>query len=366
MKSKMSIIILLASFLFATLILVSILVVMLQTGALSKRTAAIILPSEGGYVEAWTPHLPQIARKVGIPEITILTYDSYDKLKTYFLHSEKYNTLWAEVPVTGEYNLKTLLNEVSTSIVDNKTADYFPPALFKTIKSYTEKKEVRFLPLSYNPWIIVKKNNPPAKTEFEYSSGAYYDNVAFATLTFARKLGGTEKDFLTIDEGLADLQKMSNDKTFITNVRTYTNKDAYSVLESDKVRKTILPIYFFNELSVAQRLELSIEPFSSTLITDATVAIFANRKSEEAKSAVEKSKEYLLNTELLYSTANSRAWIPAHINTVSRSIYTDYIRKQSRQVSRCLIPEMQFESKKERNELIEKLNIALRTNYFSK
>ena len=73
MKSKMSIMILLASFLFATLILVSILVVMLQTGALSKRTAAIILPSEGGYVEAWTPHLPQIARKVGIPEITILT-----------------------------------------------------------------------------------------------------------------------------------------------------------------------------------------------------------------------------------------------------------------------------------------------------
>lgn len=365
MKYKMSVIMLLSSFLVATVVLVSVLLVMLQTGTLSKRTASIILPSEGGYVEAWTQHLPQIARNVDIPEVTILTYDNIDKLKSYFLSAEKYNTLWAEIPVSGEYNLETLLTDVSTSIVDKSTMDYYPPALYKAIKSYTGKSDIHFLPLSYNPWIVVKKTNSPQTTEFEYSVGAYYPDGAFATLSYAREIGMPGKDILSIEEGLSDLHKMSNDKTFITNVKTYTYKDSYSVLENDRVKKAILPIFFYNDLSVAQRLELSIQPFETSLIADATVAVFASRKSEEAKLAVEKAKRYLLNTELLYSTANARAWMPAHINTVSRSIYTDYIRKQSRQVGSCLIPSTQFNSEKEKTELLKKLDIALKTEYIS-
>lgn len=366
MRSKKSIMILLTSFLIATIVLLATLFFMLQTGTLSKRTAAIVLPSEGGFVEAWTQHLPQIARTVEIPEVTILTYNSYDKLKSYFLQAEKYNLLWAEIPVSGKYNLKNLLSEVQTSSVKNTITDYYPPALFKAIKSYTEKSDIRFIPLSYNPWIVISKKESPINTEFEYSTGAYYEDAAFATLSFVRELNKSGKNILTIDEGLSDLKEMSNDKTFITNPKSYTYKDAYSVLESNKVKKTILPIYFYNSLSVAQRLELSIEPLASTLIADATVAVFANRKSEEAKLSVEKAKEYLLNTELLYSTANDRLWMPAHINTVSRSIYTDYIRKQSRQVNSCLIPQTQFSSEKDKNKLLEKLEIAFRTNYFVK
>ena len=365
MKSKMSILVLLGSFLVATIVLLSVLFFMLQTGTLSKRTAAIVLPSEGGFVEAWTQHLPQIARNVGIPEITILTYDNYNKLKSYFLQPEKYNLLWAEIPVSGEYNLKNLLSEVQTSTVDSKISDFYPPILFKTIKAYTGKSDIRFIPLSYNPWIVISKNNSPSKTEFKYSTGAHYADGAFATLSFVRKIGKIGNDFLTIDEGLSDLQEMSNDKTFITNSKSYTFKDAYSALESNKVKRTLLPVYFYNSLTVAQRLELSIDPFDSTLITDATVAVFANRKTEEAKVSVEKAKEYLLNTELLYSTANSRLWMPTHISTVSRSIYTDYIRKQSRQAKFCLIPQMQFNSEKEKTDLLQKLEIAFRTNYFA-
>lgn len=365
MKSKMSILVLLGSFLAATVVLLFVLFFMLQSGTLSKRTATIALPSEGGFVEAWTQHLPQIARSVGIPEVTIITYDNYDKLKAYFLQPEKYNLLWAEIPVSGEYNLKNLLSEVQTSVVEKKIADYYPPVLFKTLKNYTGKSDVRFIPLSYNPWILIKKNSPTNNNEFEYSTGAFYDDGAFATLGFVRKLGKTTNEISTIDEGLSDLKEMSNDKNFITNSKSYTYKDAYSVLESDKVKKTLLPVYFYNSLTVAQRIELSIEPFTTGLITDATVAIFANRKTEEAKLSVEKAKEYLLNTELLYSTANARHWMPAHINTVSRSIYTDYIRKQARQANSCLIPQMQYNSEKEKSVLLDKLTIAFRTNYFA-
>ena len=365
MKSKMSILILLGSFLAATVVLLFVLFFMLQSGTLSKRTAAIALPSEGGFVEAWTQHLPQIARTVGIPEITILTYDNYDKLKTYFQQPEKYNLLWAEIPVSGEYNLKKLLSEIQTSVVNKKISDFYPPVLFKTLKSYSGKSDIRFIPLSYNPWIVIKKNTPTNKTEFEYSTGAHYDDAAFATLGFVRKLEKANNDIISIDEGLSDLHEMSNDKTFITNSRSYTYKDAYSVLESNKVEKTLLPVSFYNSLTVAQRIELSIEPFSTGLITDATVAVFANRKSEDAKLSIEKAQEYLLNTEILYSSANSRLWMPAHINTVSRSIYTDYIKKQARQANSCLIPQMQFNSEKEKKVLLEKLTIAFRTTYFA-
>lgn len=363
MKYKMSVIVLLSSFLAATLVLVSVLVIMLQTGTLSKRTASIVLPSEGGFVEAWTQHLPQIARNVGIPEVNILTYDDFDKLKSYFSSAEKYNLLWAEVPVSGEYNLSKLLDTVPTSLVDKKTADYFPPALYKAIKTFSGKSDIRFLPLSYNPWIVVQKQNSSTKTKFEYSVGAYYTDGALATLSFVRELKSTGKELITIEQALSDLYKMSNDKTFITNVITYTNKDAYSALENNKVKQTILPIFFYNNLTVAQRLELSVKPIENSLIADATVAVFANRKTEEAKLAIEKAKQYLLNTELLYSTANARAWMPAHINTVSRSIYTDFIRKQARQVKSCLIPSTQFDSEKEKTELVKKLENALRTDY---
>lgn len=365
MKSKKSVLILLGSFLAATVILLAVLFFMLQSGTLSKRTGAIALPSEGGFVEAWTQHLPQIARAVDIPEITIITYESYDKLKSYFLQAEKYNLLWAEIPVSGEYNLKNLLTEVQTSVINNRITDFYPPALFKAIKTYTGKSDIRFIPLSYNPWIVINKKDSPNKTEFEYSTGAYYEDGAFATLTFVRDIKKTGKNLLSIDEGLSVLKEMVNDKTFITNPKSYTYKDAYSVLESDKVKKTILPIYFYNSLSVAQRLELSIEPLSSGLITDATVAVFANRKTEESNLSIEKAKEYLLNTELLYSTANARLWMPAHINTVSRSIYTDYIRKQARQASSCFIPQTQFKTEKEKAKLLENLEISFRTSYFA-
>lgn len=365
MKSKKSILILLASFLIATIVLLTVLFFMLQTGALSKRTAAIALPSEGGFVEAWTQHLPQIARIVEIPEVTIITYDSYDKLRSYFTQAEKYNLLWAEIPVSGEYNLKNLLSEVQISPITNKISEYYPPALFKAIKSFSGKNDIRFIPLSYNPWIVVNKKDPPNNTEFEYSTGAHYEDGAFATLSFVRKIEKTENNILTIDEGLSDIKKMVNDKTFVINPRSYTYKDAYSVLENNKVKKTILPTYFYNSLSVTQRLALSIEPLSSEMIVDATVAVFANRKNEESMVSIEKAKECLLNTELLYSTANARLWMPAHINTVSRSIYTDYLKNQARHASSCLLPQTQFNSEKEKNKLLEKLEIAFRTNYFA-
>ena len=278
---------------------------------------------------------------------------------------EKYNLLWAEIPVSGEYNLSKLLDTVPTSLVDKKTADYFPPALYKAIKTFSGKSDIRFLPLSYNPWIVVQKQNSSTKTKFEYSVGAYYTDGALATLSFVRELKSTGKELITIEQALSDLYKMSNDKTFITNVITYTNKDAYSALENNKVKQTILPIFYYNNLTVAQRLELSVKPIENSLITDATVAVFANRKTEEAKLAIEKAKQYLLNTELLYSTANARAWMPAHINTVSRSIYTDFIRKQARQVKSCLIPSTQFNSEKEKTELVKKLENALRTDYIA-
>ena len=62
MKSKMSIMILLASFLGLAIILLVAMLFMLQSGMLSRRTATIALPSDGGFVEAWTQHLPHTAK----------------------------------------------------------------------------------------------------------------------------------------------------------------------------------------------------------------------------------------------------------------------------------------------------------------
>src|SRR5574344_1078682 len=111
MKLKYAVYIFIAFFLTAALTLAAAVFFMERAGRLSERTAAIALPNEGGYVEAWTSYLSQIARTVGVPELSIKTYTTYAELEDLFRKADKINLLWAEVPLSSRFPMKSLFDE---------------------------------------------------------------------------------------------------------------------------------------------------------------------------------------------------------------------------------------------------------------
>ncbi|MCR4790443.1 MAG: hypothetical protein K5839_05135 [Treponemataceae bacterium] len=363
MKYKTSIVVLVSSFSAVALILFAIVITLFAEGNLSKRTAGILLPSEGGYVEAWSEQAPSIAHKLDIPEITVYPYKDYQELESYMLQAEKYNILWAEIPVCAEFDLKTLLKKVAVSPVDLQSASFFPNSIYKKVYDFAGQKKASFIPLSYNPWVMSENQNKNSKAPFTYSLGGNSQESALAFLNYVKIHNGKN---LSNNEGLQIISSMSNDKTLIKNACTYTNRDAFIAMENGTTNYCFMPMSFFNGLSISQRQAIKIKPVSDELITDVTIAVFPVRKSDENKENIEKAKQLLLSPEIMYATANSRGWLPALINTVSRSSYTDSIKKQARSSNSCYIPGLQYSTSEEKTQLCESLNSSLRTMYSSK
>ena len=343
-----------------------LLMVLVFTGKLYKRRASIIIPDAGKYAETWSEQLPHIAQKLDIPEITIYTYKSVSELQSYLSQSEKYNVLWAEIPVCGEYNLAELFKTVDVCTIDKKYTQLFPWTLHNEIYKISAQKEVKFIPLSYNPYIMVRKAGEKSQTPFQYSLGAYSSEDAFAFLAYirsrispARASTNKSKGAVSQEEGIELIRQMVSDKKLIRNAHTYTNRDAFIALENNTVSECYMATSFFNSLSISQRQELTFSNMETTLIADATVAVFPIRKSEENKTRIQKAMQILVSPDVIYATANARNWMPASINSVSRSSYTEAIRKQARITSECYIPAMQYSNTTEAEELLNKLNEAM-------
>ncbi len=364
MNAKRSIKILISIYSSLAAVLVVFLGILIYSGNLSKRTAGILLPDAGNYVEAWNDQLPKFASRLEIPEMTIYTYSTYDELKSYLSQCEKYNILWAEIPVCGEYNLKEILKTYDVSPIERKYAQYYPASLFNAILEISGQKEMKFLPLSYNPWIMVKRKTVPAKSPFRYSLGAQSESNALAFLSYVRMNESKTKRVRTTDEALKEIQNMSSNRILIKNSNTYSEKDAFIALENGTSSECLMSTSFFSSLSISQREGLKFDSMDQTMICDATVAIFPVRKSEENKERVEKAKDLLIKSpNLIFPTANDRGWMPAIINTSTRSIYTEKLRSQARLTSKCYIPGMEYNSEEEKDVLTEKMDKAFRAMY---
>lgn len=364
MNAKRSIKILISIYSSLAAVLVVFLGILIYSGNLSKRTAGILLPDDGNFVEAWNDQLPKFASRLEIPEMTIYTYSNADELKSYLSQCEKFNILWAEIPICGEYNLKEILKTYDVTSIERKYAQFYPASLFNAILEISGQKEMKFLPLSYNPWIMVKRKSVPTKSPFRYSLGAQSESNALAFITYMRMDEAKTKQIRTTDEALDQIQKMSSNKVLINNSNTYSEKDAFIALENGTSSECLMSTSFFSSLSISQRENLKFDSMEQTLICDATVAIFPVRKSEENKERVEKAKNLLITSpNLVFPTANDRGWMPAIINTSTRSIYTENLRSQARLTSKCYIPGMEYSSEEEKAVLSEKMDRAFRAIY---
>ena len=365
MKLKYAVYIFIAFFLTAALTLAAAVFFMERAGRLSERTASIALPNEGGYVEAWTPYLSQIARTVDVPELTIKTYTTYTELEELFNNADKLNLLWAEVPLSAQFPVNRLYDEgLISAIDDSKNISHnYPNAINSAIQTHiTNPKGTLYgLPISLNP--LVQVYNPQTieqDFDIELAVLGVSDQNFIASYTFLGTLIANNSTFPPKDILLESISKMSNDKSIQQNANTYTLHDAQLFFFNGNSRKLLLHCNELNDLSVEQRRSISIHSMGKHIASDITFAIFPHASTEKKQTAIQLSQNYLLIPEILFATANSRNWIPAHIGTVAKNVNTDFIRKQIRQANICTVPKAQgYYEKEQQDQFIADIKAAL-------
>jgi len=368
MKLKYAVYIFIAFFLTAALTLAATVFFMERAGSLSERTAAIALPNEGGYVEAWTPYLSQIARTVDVPELTIKTYTTYTELEELFKNADKLNLLWAEVPLSAQFPVNRLYEEelLCGILLEDVISQYYPQSIVNVInKTVTgDPKNTTTIPISYNPWIrLYKTSTENMEFVFDTAAPGSTETLLLASFTYFRSILSTDNNILSIEDTLNKINEMSNDATIQKNVYSYTIKDAQTLFVDNKVSKLVLSIADLPKLPNEELMRSSVHSMGKVLSTDITYAVFPNRASEKAQTAIKLAQGYLLIPEIVFTTANSRNWLPAYIGTVAKNVYTDFTRKQARQTKVCLVPDLQYANDEEYKKLLSSIKEAFSSKY---
>lgn len=251
-------------------------------------------------------------------------------------------------------------------LLEEDITDYYPQSMItiinKTITS--DSANTISIPLSYNPWIRLYKTNTE-NTVFEYDTAApgSSEDLLLNTFTYFRSILSSDGSIVSIEDTLSKIHEMSNDGTIQLNAYTYTAKDAMNLFIDNKVSKLVLPIADLSKVPTEELMKSSVHSMGKVLTADITYAVFPNRSTEKAKTAVKLAQGYLIIPEILFTTANSRSWLPAHIGTVAKNVYTDFTRKQARQAKTCLVPQLQYATDEDYKTLIPSIREAFSSNY---
>lgn len=366
MKLKYAVNIFIAFFLTAAITLGTIVFLLEKSGRLSERTASIALPNEGGYVEAWTPYLSQIARTVDVPELNIKTYTTYAELEEIFKQADKYNLLWAEVPLSSQFPVKKLYDDelFCGILLEENISQYYPQSIVHIINTTLtgSTDNIIAIPISYNPLIRLYKINSD-KTDYTYDTAVpgSTENLLLSSFTFLRSILSSENNILSVSDTLVKINEMSTNALIQKNIDAYSVKDTQNLFIDNKAFKLLLSISDLAKFPPDELMKTSVHSMGRILTADITYAVFPNRSAERAKTAVKLAQGYLIIPEILFTTANSRNWLPAFMGTVAKNVYTDFTRKQARQTKTCLVPGLQYSNEEEYKQIIENIKKTFST-----
>lgn len=336
------------------------------------KEPGIFLPAEGGFVEAWEPLIAEINKELNIEDLCIRTYSSAEELEDAFKNPEIYNILWAEVPVTGEYDFGGLVKKDCLKPIDNLKKEYYTPSLFNAIQNLflTDNEKVKpnqqtyyALPYSCDFWLYMKKKNAKTeKTTNQYAIPGKDMESAFAVLADFYPVGqDTSKKTDLKRQGLIKLDEYSNNGTFQKNPFTYNKLDARQMVLDEVAKYTSISMSEFITFSVEERALYEITPIKEKLIANATVILFANAKDEKMQNYVSSFQKALDNPFIIFNSANSRNWQPIRIDTVSRNIQADNLRKSARLIKTCTMPWLNYASPTEKQALFDEIKRVLST-----
>ena len=144
MKAKQAVRIFVFGLFFTSLLLVSIIFYLELSGKLRDRSAYIVLPNEGGYVESWVPYLSQLARALDVSDLSIKTYTTNADLHDYIKKADALNILWIEVPLSSDFPIADIIE------TDLLTPLYNPQKVLESTPTVIQKTFFSTYPSSEN------------------------------------------------------------------------------------------------------------------------------------------------------------------------------------------------------------------------
>ncbi|HOS29945.1 MAG TPA: hypothetical protein PLR39_03990 [Treponemataceae bacterium] len=322
----------------------------------------IYLPSEGGYVQAWESYLPEVQEMTGIADLGIKTYSTPQEFEQIFMFPEKHNIIWAEVPVTGEYNFSDLAQKGYLQEIKDLQAEYYIYSLFNLIQEQFNPKTFYALPYSCDLWVFLQRKKPLEENPmYEIAvPGKDVENV-FAMLTEVLSTFTDEEKDISLQEALLQLEEFSTNKTYQNNPFTYTNYDVLQLVLEGKSRFTPISVSQFLSMSYEEQAKYSLKLLNDKVIANTTVLLFPKLKKAESKTAVIAAQKILANPSLNFKIVDARDWQPIRINSSSRNVHISTIREDARMASYSGIPWLSYSSTEEKEHIFAEIQKKLLT-----
>lgn len=346
MKAKKTVRVFVFGLFFTSLILISLIFYLEITGKLKDRSACIVLPNEGGYVESWAPYLSQLSKVLGVSDLSIKTYTNEEDLYELLEKTESLNVLWIEIPLTSSFSIQNAIDNKRIMPLSNsqKVLEISPFVVQNIFLSHfsQEADELFTLPFTMNPIVQVYKQENSARDTL---------NDLLVPLQTSKDL----KIFYAYTKALfyPYLNHLSEEE-FVISLPSFLNfihLDAQSI----KHQQSELLAYFLKNknktllmyasdlelLSVEQRLSVSISTLGKSICSDFSYLVFPARTSENYQEKIRNAQEYLLIPEVAFNIANKRNALTVNLESISKNVLNDFIKKQVRQAENCIVPALE-------------------------
>lgn len=313
--------------------------------------------------KAWEDLLPMLEESLGIKKICIRSYENHKELEKILEAPDRYKILFAEVPVTGEYEFEKYAKSGLLQPIENIKAENFTPTLFLEIQKLFGKQNKNFtIPFTYNPWIkvfapdaIIKQNafseavaGVDDKTNFAIFADTIMENTIFSNDS-------------SIENALNDLRKKSNNGSYQMNGYTFTKNDAMQMVLNGNAKKTLISFEDFINMQDNVRDNLSIEYSDKYFLADATTILFPVYEEEKFCNYVNTVMDILTKPDVNFKIAKSRSHIPVNNTSPSLNIQSYTLKNKHRYISKCFIPSLIYVDDYNKKELVEEIKRHLST-----
>ncbi|HUH43642.1 MAG TPA: hypothetical protein VLZ44_00575 [Treponemataceae bacterium] len=356
MKAKQAVRIFVFGLFFTSLLLVSIIFYLELSGKLRDRSACIVLPNEGGYVESWAPYLTQLARALDVSDLSIKTYTTKADLHEYVRKADRLNILWIEVPLSSDFPITDIIEaDLLTPLYNSqKVLESTPTVIQKTFFSLYYSSEYTYtLPFTMNPLVQIYKNSETEDGEKNtlliplQKEEDRKNFISFCRTTFYPYLSSMEEENL-LSALPSLLAYLHIDKTSIN----YQKSEIIPYFFKNNKKNVLINASDLASFSVEQRLAVSIASLGKTISSDFSYLIFPQRTSDLHNEKIRSAQDYLLIPEVAFNIASKRNHLPVNVESISKNVFNDFIKKQIRQAENCFVPALEADI--ENNELFLK------------
>lgn len=346
MKAKKTVRVFVFGLFFTSLILVSLIFYLEFTGKLKDRSAYIVLPNDGGYVESWAPYLSQLSRVLGVSDLSIKTYTNEKDLYELLEKTESFNILWIEIPLKSSFSLqKAIDNKLLMPLCNPQTVLETSPLVVQNIflsHFSQEASELFTLPFTMNPLIqVYKHENAVNNTKNELLVPLQTSKDFKVFYAFTKALFYPYLNHLSEEEFIIGLPSFLNFMHLDPQSVKHQPNELLPYFLKNNNKSLLMYASDLEALSVEQRLSVSISSFGKNICSDFSYLVFPARTSENYQEKIRNAQEYLLIPEVAFNIANKRNVLSVNLEAISKNVFNDFIKKQVRQAENCIVPALE-------------------------